>query len=226
MSTTNFLYQVENVTKSFTKGGERVAVLDTLSLEVKEGEFISVMGPSGSGKSTLFNLLGGLDRPEKGNIVFLGKNLQKLSNREMDKVRARQIGFIFQFYYLIPVLTAYQNIEMPLLLTSISRGERKKKIETVLSLLGIEGRSKHYPNQLSGGQQQRVAIARAIVSDPAVILADEPTGDLDANNAEEIGKIIKQLNKDFRKTILLFTHDMKIAKLGDRILNMERGKLE
>ena len=225
MSTNNFLYELKNISKTFTRAGNKVKVLDEMNLSIQEKEFVSIMGPSGTGKSTLFNILGGLDRPDSGQVIFLNKELQKFSDKAMDRWRSRQVGFIFQFYYLIPVFTAYQNIEVPLLLTSLPRKERKRKIETTLSLMGMEDRAKHYPNQLSGGQQQRIAISRAIVTDPTVILADEPTGDLDAKTSKEIGKIIKQLNTDFDKTVILFTHDRKIAELGDRIINLDKGKV-
>ena len=225
MSSDDYTYQLRNISKSYSRGGETVKVLDQLNLDVKKGEFISIMGPSGTGKSTFFNILGGLDNADQGEVVFEGRDIRSLKTSQLDKWRARHIGFVFQFYHLIPVFNAIQNVELPLLLTSLSSKQRKEKVKAALSLVGLEGREKHYPNQLSGGQQQRVAIARAIVTDPAVILADELTGDLDAQTAEDIAKIVLQLNRDFQKTIIIFTHDQKIAQIGNRTLHMESGKI-
>ncbi len=225
MALSTHIYQLKNVMKSYTKGGEKLSILKGLDLSIETGEIVSIMGPSGTGKSTLFNILGGLDSADSGEVLFMNRDLQDLNSRTIDHWRGRQVGFIFQFYHLIPVLTTYQNVEIPLLLTSLSRKERKRKIDAALSLVELEDRHKHYPNQLSGGQQQRVAIARAIVTDPSVILADELTGDLDAKTSEEIAKIVTVLNRDFQKTFILFTHDLRIAQLGKRMLSLEGGQI-
>jgi len=189
--------QVQNVRKIYKRDSQDIVVLDGLSLEVPEGEFVALMGPSGSGKTTLLNLIAGIDRPTSGSVVVAGTNVGQLSESALAKWRSRNVGFIFQFYNLIPVLTALENVELPLLLTSLSKKERRERALTALKVVGLADRGKHYPRQLSGGQEQRVAIARAIVADPAVLVADEPTGDLDAKSAEDILNLLQTLNKDF-----------------------------
>jgi len=216
--------QVQNVRKIYKRDSQDIVVLDGLSLEVPEGEFVALMGPSGSGKTTLLNLIAGIDRPTSGSVVVAGTNVGQLSESALAKWRSRNVGFIFQFYNLIPVLTALENVELPLLLTSLSKKERRERALTALKVVGLADRGKHYPRQLSGGQEQRVAIARAIVADPAVLVADEPTGDLDAKSAEDILNLLQTLNKDFNKTIVMVTHDPHSASAAGRVIHLDKGK--
>jgi putative ABC transport system ATP-binding protein len=220
------MVSVENVTKIYKRGSEELKVLDSLSLEVPEGEFVALMGPSGSGKTTLLNLIAGIDQPSSGAVVVGGRNIAVLSEGELAKWRSRSVGFIFQFYNLIPVLSAVENVELPLLLTHLSRKERRERALTALKVVGLADRSTHYPRQLSGGQEQRVAIARAIVTDPQVLVADEPTGDLDAKSAEEILKLMETLNRDFKKTIVMVTHDPRAADRAHVQRHLEKGVLQ
>ena len=201
------MVSVKEVTKVYKRGSEELKVLDSLSLDVPEGEFVALMGPSGSGKTTLLNLIAGIDQPTSGGVFVGGKNIAVLSEGELAKWRSHSVGFIFQFYNLIPVLSAVENVELPLLLTNLGKKERRERALTALKVVGLADRSSHYPRQLSGGQEQRVAIARAIVTDPQVLVADEPTGDLDAKSAEEILQLMETLNRDFKKTIVMVTHD-------------------
>jgi len=216
---------VQNVRKVYRRDAQEIVVLDGLNLEVPEGEFVALMGPSGSGKTTLLNLIAGIDRPTSGSVIVAGTDIGKLSEGALAKWRSRNIGFIFQFYNLIPVLTAIENVELPLLLTKLSRKERRERAMTALKVVGLADRSQHYPRQLSGGQEQRVAIARAIVADPAVLVADEPTGDLDAKSAEEILNLLQTLNSEFRKTIVMVTHDPRAAARAHVERHLEKGVL-
>jgi putative ABC transport system ATP-binding protein len=220
------MVKVENVTKTYKRGAEELKVLDSLSLEVPEGEFVALMGPSGSGKTTLLNLIAGIDQPTSGGVFVGGKNIAILSEGELAKWRSRSVGFIFQFYNLIPVLSAVENVELPLLLTNLSKRDRRDRALTALKVVGLADRSTHYPRQLSGGQEQRVAIARAIVTDPQVLVADEPTGDLDAKSAEEILKLMETLNRDFKKTIVMVTHDPRAAERAHVQRHLEKGVLQ
>jgi len=219
------LVSVQNVKKSFFRGEIEVPVLTQLSLEVQEGEFVALMGPSGSGKTTLLNMIAGLDKPLEGRVVVAGTDITQLSENELAKWRSRHIGFVFQLYHLIPVLTAFENVELPLLLTKLSKEERKRHVETALKVVGLEDRMDHYPRQLSGGQEQRVGIARAIVTDPTLIIADEPTGDLDATSAQEILDLLDQLNVQFKKTIIIATHDPRAAEKAHRVEHLDKGVL-
>lgn len=219
------IINVSNVSKSYWRDSLEISVLHNISLNIKEGEFIALMGPSGSGKTTLLNLLSGIDRPTSGSITVAGTNIAALSESALAKWRSSSIGFVFQFYNLIPVLTAFENIELPLLLTNLSKAERKKHVQTSLEIVGLGDRMYHYPKQLSGGQEQRVAIARAIVTDPAILVADEPTGDLDRNSADEILTLMERLNKEFNKTIVMVTHDPHAASKAHLIRNLEKGDL-
>jgi putative ABC transport system ATP-binding protein len=219
------IVQVVGVHKFFTRGSEQIDVLQDLNLEVSEGEFLGLMGPSGSGKTTLLNLIAGLDKPSQGDI-WVGENkISEMSEGELARWRTRHIGFIFQFYHLLPVLTAYENVELPLLLLPLSSAQRRQQVTMALDLVGLSDRMKHRPGQLSGGQQQRVGIARAIVTDPTLIVADEPTGDLDARSAEEILNLLTELQKGLKKTILLVTHDPRAAARAQRVLHLEKGQL-
>jgi len=217
--------QVQNVRKIYKRDSQDIVVLDGLSLEVPEGEFVALMGPSGSGKTTLLNLIAGIDRPTSGSVVVAGTNVGQLSESALAKWRSRNVGFIFQFYNLIPVLTALENVELPLLLTSLSKKERRERALTALKVVGLADRGKHYPRQLSGGQEQRVAIARAIVTDPTLLLADEPTGDLDAKSAGEVLTLLQRLNQEFKKTIVMVTHDPHAAERASHLLHLEKGTL-
>ena len=217
--------EARQVVKSYTRGGETVAVLDGLDLEVRAGEWLALMGPSGSGKTTLLNVLGGLDHPDSGTVIADGEDIEALGGRDLADWRSRHVGFIFQLYNLIPVLTAYQNVELPLLLAPLSRADRDKQVRTSLGLVGLSDRLHHYPNQLSGGQEQRVAIARAISTDPTFLLADEPTGDLDARSAAGILDLLGVLHRDLGKTIVMVTHDPRAAERADRLLHLEKGVL-
>lgn len=216
---------VRDLRKVYTRDSIRLTVLDGLNLQVREGEFVALMGPSGSGKTTLLNLIAGIDRPTSGNLQIAGTELSRLSEGELAKWRSRSVGFIFQFYNLIPVLNALENVALPLLLTNLSSKQRKERAMLALKVVGLEDRAKHYPRQLSGGQEQRVAIARAIVTDPQILVADEPTGDLDAKSAEEILGLMEVLNRDFQKTILMVTHDPRAAAKAHVQHHLEKGVL-
>ncbi len=216
---------VAGLTKSYRKGKEKVEVLHALDLEVPDGDFVALMGPSGSGKTTLLNLIGGLDQPDAGEIRVRGKHIERLSGRQLAHWRSRQVGFIFQFYNLLPVLSAQRNVELPLLLRRMSRKERRERALNALEIVGLADRASHYPRELSGGQEQRVAIARAIVSDPALLLADEPTGDLDRSTAEEILGLLSALNSDHGKTIVMVTHDPAAAAYAKRTVHLDKGRL-
>jgi putative ABC transport system ATP-binding protein len=217
--------QVSNVRKVYQRDQQQIPVLDGLSLEVASGDFVALMGPSGSGKTTLLNLIGGIDQPTSGEVRVGDASIGQLRGRQLAKWRARNIGFIFQLYNLIPVLTALQNVELPLLLVKMSGKERRKRALLALELVGLADRVHHYPRQLSGGQEQRVAIARAIVSDPSVLLADEPTGDLDRKSAEEILLLLDRLNREFQKTIVMVTHDPHAAERAHRVVHLDKGVL-
>ncbi len=216
---------IDNVRKVYRRDTQDIVVLDGLSLEVPEGEFVALMGPSGSGKTTLLNLIAGIDRPTSGRVVVAGTDLSALSEGELASWRSRNIGFIFQFYNLIAVLTALENVELPLLLTNLTKSERRERAQTALRIVGLADRARHYPRELSGGQEQRVAIARAIVTDPAVLVADEPTGDLDARSAEEILNLMGTLNDAFRKTIVMVTHDPRAAVRAHTEHHLDKGVL-
>jgi putative ABC transport system ATP-binding protein len=216
---------LKGVEKFYTKGSQKVHVLSELDLEIPGGDFLALMGPSGSGKTTLLNLLGGLDRPTGGSVEVGGHRIDQLSNSALAKWRAQHVGFVFQFYNLMPVLTAERNVELPLLLTNLSRSQRRERAGIALSVVGLQDRASHSPNELSGGQQQRVAIARAIVSDPDILLCDEPTGDLDRDTADEIMGLLQTLNRKHGKTIVMVTHDPRAAEYAKRILNLDKGRL-
>lgn len=220
------IVELKGINKTFYRGKEPIVVLDGLTLDIPTGSFEALMGPSGSGKSTLLNLIAGLDRPTQGTAVVAGANLIDMSDGELAKFRARHIGFIFQAYNLIPVLTAIENVELPLLLTNLSGAERRQRAQTALRVVGLEERMKHYPRQLSGGQEQRVAIARAIVNDPTIIVADEPTGDLDRKAADDILNLLDKLNKEFKKTILMVTHDPHAAERATITRKLDKGQLQ
>ncbi|WVN42525.1 ABC transporter ATP-binding protein [beta proteobacterium MWH-UniP1] len=220
------MIELRHVTKTYTRGGQIVPVLNDLSLLVQSGEFLALMGPSGSGKSTLLNLIAGIDRPDQGEILMDGRDIAKLSESELAKWRANNVGFIFQFYNLIPVLTAFENVALPLQLTSLSESEKKSRVAKALAMVGLSDRMDHTPNELSGGQQQRVAIARALITDPSLIVADEPTGDLDRQSAQDILTMLGQLNRDMGKTIVMVTHDPKAAESARAVVHLEKGQLE
>ena len=219
------LIEVQSVNKTYKRGEETLVVLDGLSLEVEKGDFLALMGPSGSGKSTLLNLIGGLDTQKSGQIVVNEQHLETMNASALSTWRANNVGFIFQFYNLLPVLTAHKNVEIPLLLTGLSGSQRKEHVSTALNVVGLSDRGGHKPNELSGGQQQRVAIARALVSDPDILVCDEPTGDLDRNTATEILDLLQILNRDHGKTILMVTHDPVAADSAKRTLHLDKGKL-
>jgi putative ABC transport system ATP-binding protein len=219
------LIRLEKVTKHYRRDAIDIPVLDNLDLEVARADFLTLMGPSGSGKTTLLNLIAGIDRPNSGRVIVDGKDIARLDEKRLAKWRARHVGFIFQLYNLIPVLTAYENVELPLLLTKLTKKKRREHVMTALSVVGLEDRVRHYPRQLSGGQEQRVAIARAIVTDPTLLVADEPTGDLDARSAEEILDLIKRLNEEFGKTIIMVTHDPRAASHAHAVLHLDKGVL-
>ena len=219
------LVDVKNLSKEYKRGGETLVVLDNLNLEIPKQDYLALMGPSGSGKSTLLNLIGGLDTHSNGSVSINGERIDKMNSRQLSNWRASNVGFIFQFYNLLPVLSAQKNIELPLLLTKLSSSQRKKHVETALSIVGLSDRASHKPNELSGGQQQRVAIARALVSDPDILVCDEPTGDLDRDTATEILNLLKSLNEDHGKTILMVTHDPAAAESAKRSLHLDKGKL-
>ena len=224
--TAETLVRLQGVAKDYKRGAEVVHVLHALDLEIPKGEFLALMGPSGSGKSTLLNLIGGLDRPTAGTIEVAGQRIDQLNDAQLGRWRARHVGFVFQMYNLLPVLTAQKNVELPLLLTNLSASERRKRAEAALSLVGLSDRAKHKPRELSGGQEQRVGIARAIVSDPTLLLCDEPTGDLDRKSGDEILDLLQALNEQQGKTIIMVTHDPHAAARAKRVLHLEKGKLE
>ncbi len=219
------IVDVQNVQKIYKRDTQEISVLDGISLQVPEGEFIALMGPSGSGKTTLLNLIAGIDRPTSGKVVVVGTDVAQLGESALAQWRSRNVGFIFQFYNLIPVLSATENVELPLLLTSLSKKDRRERALTALKVVGLADRAHHYPRQLSGGQEQRVAIARAIVADPKILVADEPTGDLDAKSAHEILDLMGSLNRDFKKTIVMVTHDPRAAERAHRQQHLEKGSL-
>jgi putative ABC transport system ATP-binding protein len=219
------LLQIKNVDKVFRRGSEDIHVLQNLNLEVPQGEFLALMGPSGSGKSTLLNLIGGLDRPSKGEVVIGGETIADLNDRQLAAWRSRHVGFVFQLYNLLPALTAERNVEIPLLLTPLNKAERKRHVETALTIVGLGHRMKHFPRQLSGGEQQRVGIARAIAADPTILLCDEPTGDLDRKSGDEILSLLQALNKEQGKTIIMVTHDPHASHRASRTLYLNKGQL-
>ncbi|MFN4944202.1 MAG: ABC transporter ATP-binding protein [Akkermansiaceae bacterium] len=215
----------KSISKSYTKGTNIVTPLENLDLEVGRGEFLALMGPSGSGKTTLLNLISGIDSPSSGSLIIDGENIASFSRKQLTAWRARKVGYIFQLYHLIPVLTAFENVELPLLITSMSKAERRQKAEEALEIVGLQDRSHHTPSELSGGQEQRVAIARALVADPALLVADEPTGDLDRESATMILELLQKLSRERGKTIVMVTHDARAAAAADRTLHLEKGKL-
>ena len=219
------MVQVRNVTKVYERGKQKVEVLHGLTLDIPQGDFVALMGPSGSGKTTLLNLIGGLDQPTAGEISVGGNRIDRLPSGQLAKWRANNVGFVFQFYNLMPVLTAEGNVELPLLLTKLSAAQRKKNVAVALQVVGLADRAKHRPKELSGGQEQRVAIARALVSDPQLLVCDEPTGDLDRKTADEILGLLQVLNREHGKTIVMVTHDPKAAEFAQRILHLEKGTL-
>jgi putative ABC transport system ATP-binding protein len=225
MQTNNALVRVKDVHKVYRRGEERLDILNGIDLEIPQGDFLALMGPSGSGKTTLLNLLGGLDRPSSGVVEVAGEQIGQLSDGKLAEWRARHIGFVFQFYNLLPVLTAERNVELPLLLTNLSKAQRRNHVATALSVVGLADRSKHYPRQLSGGQEQRVGIARAIVTDPTLLLCDEPTGDLDRKSGDEILDLLQALNREQGKTIVMVTHDPHAAARARRTLHLDKGNL-
>jgi len=220
------LFELKNISKKFTRGKETISIFEDLNLNIKKGDFVSIMGPSGSGKTTLLNMLGGVDQPTSGTILFDGSPIENLGEGALAKWRASHVGFIFQFYNLMPMLSAEKNVELPLMLKNLSAKQRKKSVVTALKLVGLEDRAKHLPKELSGGQQQRVAIARAIISDPDLLFCDEPTGDLDRATATEILEMLQLLNKDFGKTIVMVTHDPEAARFATTRLHLDKGTFE
>ena len=216
---------VEQVTKTFSKGGRDVTPLEKADLNVAAGEFVVLMGPSGSGKSTLLNLVAGIDKPSEGRVVVSGEDITNFTEDELAEWRTRAIGYIFQQFNLMPILTAYENVELPLLLLPLKADQRRKLVETALGVVDLTDRAEHYPRQLSGGQEQRVAFARALATDPQVILADEPTGNLDRHSAQSVMELLSKLNRDFGKTVLLVTHDPQVADFGSRTLHLDKGEL-
>jgi len=223
---TDSIVQVRNVSKAYRRDANSVPVLQNITLDVPTGEFVALMGPSGSGKTTLLNLIAGIDRPDSGSVMVAGTDVARLNESQLAKWRATNIGFVFQFYNLIPVLTAFENVELPLLLTSLSKSQRKAHVETALALVGLADRMDHSPRQLSGGQEQRVAIARAIATDPQILVADEPTGDLDRKSAEEILTLLERLNQEHRKTIVMVTHDPHAAERAHTVRHLDKGELQ
>ncbi len=219
------LVVIQHLVKGYTRGDQLVPVLQDISLTIHEGDFVSLMGPSGSGKSTLLNLIAGIDKPDSGVLLIGGEDITRLSEGELADWRASNIGFIFQFYNLMPVLTAFENVELPLLLTNLGKADRRQRVEMTLGLVGLSDRMDHYPNELSGGQQQRVAIARAIVTDPTILVCDEPTGDLDKQSASDVLNMLKTLNTDMKKTIIMVTHDGHAAQAARRMVHLEKGEL-
>ena len=223
---TDSIVQVRNVSKAYRRDANSVPVLQNITLDVPTGEFVALMGPSGSGKTTLLNLIAGIDRPDSGSVMVAGTDVAQLTESQLAKWRATNIGFVFQFYNLIPVLTAFENVELPLLLTSLSKSQRKAHVETALALVGLADRMDHLPRQLSGGQEQRVAIARAIATDPQILVADEPTGDLDRKSAEEILTLLERLNQEHKKTIVMVTHDPHAAERAHTVRHLDKGELQ
>ncbi|MDB5974211.1 MAG: transporter ATP-binding protein [Nevskia sp.] len=219
------IVSLHNVVKTYTRGKQTVEVLHNLSIEIAQGDFVALMGPSGSGKTTLLNLIGGLDRPSKGEVNVAGERIDQLSSGQLAKWRARHVGFVFQFYNLMPMLSAERNVELPLLLTNLSSAQRKQNVQAALAVVGLAERAKHKPAELSGGQAQRVAIARALVADPTLLVCDEPTGDLDRTTADEILHLLQMLNKDHGKTIVMVTHDPKAAEFASHQLHLDKGQL-
>nr|WP_245586115.1 ABC transporter ATP-binding protein [Solimonas soli] len=219
------IVSLKKVAKRYTRGKETVEVLHSLDLGIEQGDFVALMGPSGSGKTTLLNLIGGLDRPSEGEVVVAGEHIDRLSGAALARWRARNVGFVFQFYNLMPMLSAQGNVELPLLLTKLSAAQRRKNAQTALTVVGLADRARHKPSELSGGQQQRVAIARALVADPTLLVCDEPTGDLDRKTADEILGLLQTLNRDYGKTIVMVTHDPKAAEFAKRQLHMDKGTL-
>jgi len=216
---------LKSVVKRYKRGKEQVEVLHALDLEIEQGDFVAIMGPSGSGKTTLLNLIGGLDQPTEGEVSVAGERIDRLTGGQLAKWRARHVGFIFQFYNLMPTMSAERNVELPLLLTSLSRAERKRNVATALDIVGLSDRAKHKTSELSGGQQQRVAIARALIADPTLLVCDEPTGDLDRQTADEILHLLQLLNREQGKTIIMVTHDPKAAEFASRHLHVDKGQL-
>jgi putative ABC transport system ATP-binding protein len=226
MTDTDVLVRIADIHKYFSRGSERIDVLKGVNLDIPRGDFLALMGPSGSGKTTLLNLLGGLDSPTGGSLEVGGVRISELSGGRLSRWRSRHIGFVFQLYNLLPVLTAERNVELPLLLTNLSRAERRRHVAIALKIVGLADRAKHYPRQLSGGQEQRVGIARAIVTDPTLLLCDEPTGDLDRKAGDEILDLLQSLNREHGKTIVMVTHDGRAAERARRTLHLEKGTLE
>ena len=224
-STSRVLVEIRDLAKAYRRGSESIRVFEGVNLQIREGEFLALMGPSGSGKSTLLNIIAGLDSPTSGSVIVDGQDITRMNGKQLAAWRSTHIGFIFQFYNLLPVLTAAQNVELPLLLTRLSKKDRREHVMHALGIVGLSDRSDHYPGQLSGGQQQRVGIARAVVSDPTIILGDEPTGDLDAASGREILDLLERLSKEFGKTILMVTHDAHAAERAQDIMHMDKGVL-
>ena len=222
---TQALVQINNVVKHYTRGKQVVEVLHGITLDIPKGDFVALMGPSGSGKTTLLNLIGGLDQPTRGEIIVDGQRIDRMSSGELSRWRARHVGFVFQFYNLLPVLTAERNVELPLLLTKMGGAERLKRANLALEIVGLKDRARHKPKELSGGQEQRVAIARALVSDPTLLVCDEPTGDLDRKTADEILTLLQRLNREHGKTIVMVTHDPKAAEYAARTVHLDKGTL-
>ena len=219
------LVEIEHLSKSYVRGEQVVPVLTDINLVIRDGDFVAMMGPSGSGKSTLLNLVAGIDKPDAGRLAVAGEDITQLGDTELADWRARTVGFIFQFYNLMPVLTAFENVELPLQLTTLSRAERRERVELLLGMVGLTDRMKHYPNELSGGQQQRVAIARALVTDPLLVIADEPTGDLDRQSAADILGLLDRLNTELGKTIVMVTHDPRAADAAHHLIYLDKGQL-
>jgi putative ABC transport system ATP-binding protein len=219
------LVEIVGLSKSYVRGDQIVPVLTDINLTIREGDFVALMGPSGSGKSTLLNLIAGIDKPDAGRLAIAGEDITAFGDSELADWRARSVGFVFQFYNLMPVLTAFENVELPLQLTDLSRAERRERVELLLDMVGLGDRTKHYPNELSGGQQQRVAIARALVTDPLLVIADEPTGDLDRQSAADILKLLDRLNVELGKSIVMVTHDPRAAEAAHHLIYLDKGQL-
>ena len=219
------LVEIAGLSKSYVRGDQVVPVLTDINLTIREGDFVALMGPSGSGKSTLLNLIAGIDKPDAGRLAIAGEDITAFGDSELADWRARSVGFVFQFYNLMPVLTAFENVELPLQLTDLSRAERRERVELLLDMVGLGDRTKHYPNELSGGQQQRVAIARALVTDPRLVIADEPTGDLDRQSAADILKLLDRLNVELGKSIVMVTHDPRAAEAAHHLIYLDKGQL-